>query len=726
MRPANEQSSDIYVLSGTVRDFSCDPWMTCPTCEGGQQCTQCHGAGKTTCGRCNGRGYQTCPTCEGRERCPHCNGNRYFRCGTCHGSGVVPDGPGAVQTCYHCKGEGVVECDFCHATGHCPRCEGHGDITCSKCGGSGSKTCSGCGGDGRCATCSGVGSLMCKRCQGTGKYQTYTAYQARSYSKYKSIRPTLISSIDPNDVGGQLIYSGTTCEWSNGENMQFSKGQQVQADCLKQMSSAEKDQFIKQLDLMNEAQIFDLAPNNSADRPWKTNLEVKRIPVTTVRFTVDNKSYAVRFVGKGSSMVAETITPLPQEIESLKMTSADDRHMRNASPKKRAKAYVLLGRYISRHLYHDEWTSKNSLPKHMIDFCGLGEKDLQEIDEKTNLLMRKMRKGQSEFFQEFEPLLHSKKTLAFIWQCIAIDHQPNDTSTALLNAFAKAMNLEEKDIKATRTMATGISKLSGEEALKEYVEPERDTRSDRACLWTFLLIVAGIIFGIVYGAKSAINYYHNDFLPKRALTHHRTCNNLAQEALDNNDFKKAHYYLTSYCKNRTREGKNAWRVTETVVNFVDKALHTATIYNKTNDPLITLAVDVFLAFNKSTHKTSQSECDQMRLKLVKYFLERGDLLSANKVMPYADLESQYCFTDKALAYCMKAGEKQLANQYYTSVMKFMRESMRGADMSPYERRWKKIMKETKAEKDFQKDPKVIILLKKKAPKNGKFLRWVEE
>ena len=115
----------------------------------------------------------------------------------------------------------------------------------------------------------------------------------------------------------------------------------------------------------------------------------------------------------------------------------------------------------------------------------------------------------------------------------------------------------------------------------------------------------------------------------------------------------------------------------------------------------------------------------MRLKLVKYFLDRGDLLSANKVMLNADLESQFYFTDKALAYCMKAGEKQLANQYYTSVMKFMRESMPRTDLSPYEKRWKKIMKETKVEKDFQKDPKVIILLKKKAPKNGKFHRWVE-
>ena len=722
MRPANEQSSDIYVLSGTVRDFSCDPWMTCPTCEGGQQCTQCHGAGKTTCGRCNGRGYQTCPTCEGRESCPHCNGNRYFRCGTCHGSGVVPDGPGAVKTCYHCHGDGVVECDFCHATGHCPTCEGHGDITCSKCGGSGSKTCSSCGGDGRCATCSGVGSLMCKRCQGTGKYQTYTAYQATSYSKYKSIRPTLISSIGPNDVGGQVIYSGTTCEWSNGENMQFSKGRQVQADCLKQMSSAEKDQFTRQLQMMDEAVIFDLKPNNSADRPWKTNLEVKRIPVTTVRFTVDNKSYAVRFVGQGSNMVAETITPLPQEIESLKMTSADDRHMRNASPKKRARAFVLLGRYIAHNLYEDEWKSKNNMQKHITAYYGSDGRALDKLDK---YVRERFWITQYRLLEEIEPLLHSKKTLAFIWQCIAIDHQPNERGMDLLHSVAKAMNLGEQDIKATKSMAIGFSKLSGEEAAKEYVEPDRDTRGERACIWTFLLIVAGIIFGIVYGAKSAINYYHNDFLPKRALTHHRTCNNLAQEALDNNDFKKAHYYLTSYCKNRTREGKNAWRVTETVVHFVDKALHTATIGNKPNDSLVPLAVDVFLAFNKSTHKTSQSECDQMRLKLVKYFLDRGDLLSANKVMLNADLESQFYFTDKALAYCMKAGEKQLANQYYASVMKFMRESMPRTDLSPYEKRWKKIMKETKVEKDFQKDPKVIILLKKKAPKNGKFHRWVE-
>ena len=324
-----------------------------------------------------------------------------------------------------------------------------------------------------------------------------------------------------------------------------------------------------------------------------------------------------------------------------------------------------------------------------------------------------------------DPLLHSKKTLAFIWQCISIDHQPNERSMDLLHSVAKAMNLGEQDIKATKSMAIGISKLPGEEAAKEYVEPDRDTRGTRACMWTFLLIVAGIIFGIVYGAKRMSNYYHNDYLPNRALTHHRTCNRLAQEALDNNDFKTAHYYLTAYCHGRTHEDKNARKVAETVVNFVDKAMHTAYAGNPADNPLIPLTVDVFLAFNESTFKVCQEECNRMRVTLVQYFLEQNDFISANKVMTHADVESQIYFTDSALAYCMKAGDTKLANRYYKASMNYLRKALYGADLAPFEKRWKKIMQEAKPEKNYKADSRVIALLKAKIQQNGELLRWIE-
>lgn len=723
MKPTDERSSQSYVLSATIRDYTCVPRTTCPSCDGGKRCTQCSGTGKNTCSKCGGRGRRECPTCEGYGDCPHCKGNGYFRCSRCDGSGLVPNGPNDVQTCYHCHGEGVVKCDFCNGERHCPTCKGRREITCSKCRGEGTQTCTGCRGSGQCVTCSGIGSLICERCQGTGNYQTYTAFQAKSYSKYKSIRPSLIALTDTDRVGSQVLYSGTTCEWANGERMQFNKDQQVQADCLKKMNSDEQEQFIKQLDTLNELKHSTLAPDSSADRPWQTNLEVKRIPVTTVRFTVEGKSYAVRFIGQGTSMEASTTTPLPTAIKALQMSSEHERHMRNSSPKKRAKAFILLGRYISENIYHDkDWESKNDLLRHLTNMCCSSQSDREDLN---SYVFMKLLSNSTKIMEEIRPLLHSKKTLAFIWQCIAVDHQPNEEAMALLRSVANAMQLTEQDINATKSMAIGFAKLPGAEAVKEYVEPEKDTRAGRVALWIMFLLLVGLILGIVYGAKGIARYYHNDYLPKKALTSDGPCNRLAQEAIDKNDFEKAHYYLTNYCYNRTKKGKNARKIAETAVHFVDKALNTAYAGEPAANPLVPLAVDVYLAFNQSTHKTCQEECDHMRLALVLHFLELEDLLSANKVMIYADVESQIYFTDKALAYCIKAGDKKLANRYFKASMEYVHSALYNADVSPFERRWKKIMRETKAPKDFRADPQVMDLIRKKIMKNGGLLRWVD-
>jgi hypothetical protein len=528
---------------------------------------------------------------------------------------------------------------------------------------------------------------------------------------------------DTDRVGSQVLYSGTTCEWVNGERLQFNNAQQVQADCPKKMNSDEQSQFTQQMATLNELKQSTLAPNSSADRPWQTNLEVKRIPVTTVRFTVEGKPYSIRLIGQGSSMEASVTTPLPKEIKALQMSSEHERHMRNSSPKKRARAYIVLGRYISETIYRDSyWESKNDLLKHLTSFCCSGQSDRDRLN---GYVYTRLHAIPIKLMEDIRPLLHSKKTLAFIWQCIAVDHQPKPEAMTLLREVANAMHLTEQDINATKSMAIGFSRLSGEEAVKEYVEPEKDTRMDRVVTWVMLLLVVGLIVGLIYGTKGIVRYYHNDYLPKRALTSDGPCNRLAQEAIDKNDFEKAHYYLTSYCNNRTKKGKNARKIAETAVHFVDKAMKTAYAGEPANNPLVPLAVDVYLAFNQSTHKTCQEECDHMRLTLVQHFLEQEDLLSANKVMIYADVESQIYFTDKALAYCIKAGDKKLANRYFNASMEFVRSALYKADVSPFERRWKKIMRETKAQKDFRADPQVMDLLRKKIMQNGGLLRWVD-
>ncbi len=95
-----------------------------------ENCTTCHGQGKTACPRCNGLR---------QEKCPQCHGATTITCPACRGSGQITGANGQMQTCTKCQGRGQIRCTLCHGTGKitCRQCKGTGYAICTSCGGTG-------------------------------------------------------------------------------------------------------------------------------------------------------------------------------------------------------------------------------------------------------------------------------------------------------------------------------------------------------------------------------------------------------------------------------------------------------------------------------------------------------------------------------------------------------------------------------------------------------------
>ena len=278
--------SKTQILKSTVETHSCPPRENCPTCGGRNICTTCSGRGKETCRVCNGNGEVDCGACEGNGRCHKCDGEGGFYCHTCWGTGHLYNG----EECVYCKGTGTITCDECHGKRYCQKCSGHGKLRCYQCDGARVQTCSTCRGSGQCNVCDSNGKVTCRRCEGTGSYQTYLAFRATSYSKSWIGHELKQEEVDEG-LSGYQTYQGAYREWSDAYTKQYDKEKEIQNECFDKLNEDERKEFMRRVDelRLQRQNRNTLGANSSADKPWLSEMNVMRIPVTTVYYPVDGR-----------------------------------------------------------------------------------------------------------------------------------------------------------------------------------------------------------------------------------------------------------------------------------------------------------------------------------------------------------------------------------------------------------------------------------------------------
>lgn len=485
-----EECTHRGLLDGTIENHECDPQEDCPECRGNGRCTKCHGDGEVDCHvchgsgqckKCEGRGHTPCTECGGNGRCRHCGGRGKIKCRDCHGIGEVFDGKNYVK-CRKCGGAGDMPCPECSSTGmnaarfvfgasknaagtgKCTKCDGTGELVCKTCGGSGNctscngsgrETCSHCDGDGNCPNCEGTGRVTCRRCEGSGWYQTFSIYDARCYvKKWEYV------SLDELKEGLKLansrpVYKNIYRKWKSKGTVEFDKIDDVIKKTDQDFGNAESYQSFEKA--YNQA----VSASGVKDTPYDKTLEIERVPVTKIDFSLNEKEYTAYVMGDNGVVMCEE---LPVKVEVFKPTFFQKLKL-TFTKKKRHLSYIKLAAYIF------QCDGKSMDESHVLDVFvkALNLKPAKQESLKEELKSYNSEMPYEVLRKQVSSLFSSKKALTFAWQCMAVDKKVSPQELELFGKLAAEYKLEPAEVESLKRFATKYSLLKDEYLVSEYL-----------------------------------------------------------------------------------------------------------------------------------------------------------------------------------------------------------------------------------------------------------------
>ena len=501
------------VLYGTVMTYECDPEEDCKKCEGSGRCPKCEGEGSTVCGECGGdgachhcggQGSTVCEECHGDGVCHDCHGsggspcegNFLFEatrkrsagsaaessssathcggsgvCQLCHGSGismgrecVACHGSG---NCRYCGGTGTIACGSCKGSAHCHKCGGDGQVRCDscrgsgqcrKCEGSGRITCDDCGGDGECTKCNGHGRLQCPRCKGMGAYQQFTTYTIKGIRKDACFTGSLECAKCIREAEGEVVFDGMQKKWASVDVVETDCTDEVDElgqNCDADLYSEFQAQYREFLDAK--------APKSDAVSPYRKMIKIEDVRLAKIEYVVDDKPYVMYIMGNNDIVACEEV---PKNIEALKLSIFEKAKLL-AMTLFRKKEYAQLAHYIFKidGVADAETRMLNVAIKKCCDSPEKEEAFKEELKkfDPASMPFEELRK-------QTKALFASRKLIAFVWQCIAVDKQVTPKEEEFFNkVVAEFKKVTPEQVAKIKALASRIAKLSDEEILDEYL-----------------------------------------------------------------------------------------------------------------------------------------------------------------------------------------------------------------------------------------------------------------
>ena len=518
------------VLSGTVQTHDCDPLMNCKECNGTGTCQECQGRGEVRCHtchgdrkctECHGRGRWRCNECGGSGLCRRCHGTGDIECSNCHGSGRVwykavsgsgqPDG---WKECPKCGGSGKTPCPDCrsglqtaakaldvitfgagrtygHGSGKCSKCGGTGEIVCKKCHGTGDcqtchgtgqLTCNHCNGSGNCPRCD-HGKVTCERCQGSGSYQTFTQRTTTLYAKrWKWTGSTAYKDI----VGaayGVSLHDGPVKTWKNARQLEADTVDETNKKCEEAMGDEKGlyDEFQEKLGEQTELS----QPDQSSDKPYATTMKVQKVPVTKIQYTLNDEQYEVFIIGNNHVVALKSI---PTVVKGFELTKWQKIKLA-MTEKSRLKAFARLGAYIFQ--CDGKNMEESAVLEAMVKALQLEPADEAKFKEELGELNTTMPFEQVK--KMIKPLLKSKKTISFAWQCMAVDKKVTPQEETLFNQIVSEYDLDNAEIDHLKRMATKFSKLKNDQLAIEYADLSDEFTAIRKKVWKTVIYTASAV-----------------------------------------------------------------------------------------------------------------------------------------------------------------------------------------------------------------------------------------
>lgn len=451
-----------WLLNGSVETYNCKPSERCDECMGDGRCTSCNGQGEFRCKECGGRGIK--------------------RCGSCGGGGI----------CYHCKGRGVVEetngwiseCVFCHGSGACNSCKGSGTYDCYDCNGTGFVTCSSCRGDGRCGNCGGSGKITCKRCQGSGFYQQYVNYTSQYCIRqffFPGLKPELTEGL--RLANGKELYKAVCKLWRNKDSVAFDDT----AQCLQQFcDSFGKNDTLSETFKKEYESVPELNDNIPGYMPYKNTLTSYKTRVTKIVYEINGQEYAMYLLGDNGVVCYDNF---PQKVNVFDI-SEEDREANKRFAYKRHKELALLTAYIFNldGISPKESKSLSLILKHM----GLNEKEREK--EIKNLTSKYTPEVSFEtILSKTKHLLKSKKTISYVWQCIAIDNEITPQEQAFFDKLVSCYNISESELNELKRFSSKFAAMDDSVFVEEYLDSGPVSSKKGIIFFTIAILVSSLI-----------------------------------------------------------------------------------------------------------------------------------------------------------------------------------------------------------------------------------------
>lgn len=350
---------------------------------------------------------------------------------------------------------GTGRCTKCDGTGElvCKTCEGSGN--CTSCKGSGRETCSHCSGNGDCPNCDGSGKVTCRRCEGSGWYQTFSLYDSKCYvKKWEYV------SLEELQEGLKLakprpVYKDIYRKWRTKGVVEFDRIDDVINKSNHDFGNAESYKTFENA--------YTQAVNASGvkDTPYEKSLNMERVPVTKIDFSLNNKEYTVYVMGDNGVVMSEE---LPVKVDAFKPTFFQKLKL-TFTKKKRHLAYIKLAAYIF------QCDGKSMDESHVLDvfIAALKLKPAKQEALKEQLKKYDSSMPYEAFRKDVSSLFSSKKTLTFAWQCMAVDKNFSSQENELYAKLVAEYKLDPSEVETMKRFATKYSLLKDEHLVTEYL-----------------------------------------------------------------------------------------------------------------------------------------------------------------------------------------------------------------------------------------------------------------
>ena len=300
--------------------------------------------------------------------------------------------------------------------------------------------------------------MKCPRCEGTGTYQQFTTYTIKGIRKDACFTGSLDCAKCICEATGEVIFDGVQKKWASAD--------MVEMDCMDEV-----DQLGQSCDaaLYSEfqAQYKDFlekkSPKAENTSPYCKKIKIENIRLAKIEYVVDDKPYVMYVMGDNDTVACEEV---PKTIEALKLSFFEKAKLLSMTLF-RKKEYAQLAYYIFKidGVSDAESRMMNLTIKKCCSSPNEEAKFREEIKrfDPASMPFEALRK-------QTKALFASRKLIAFVWQCIAVDKQVTPKEEEFFNkVVAEFKKVTPEQVTKIKALASRIAKLSDEEILDEYL-----------------------------------------------------------------------------------------------------------------------------------------------------------------------------------------------------------------------------------------------------------------